>query len=780
MPSVRQRFAKWLTKGVAQIASSTGFWTDSWQTSHKPTRHELLRAYAGTVYACANINAKAVASATLRLYATQRSGEAAPRCLCKKLTGQQRKQLAGRQHLVKKVSASTEVYEVLDHPLLDLLNHVNDVMDTYSLFEMTDLHQELLGDAYWAVTRRNPLNVPDTIWILLPNLVTISRDQATGLVTEYVYGNGMFTERFTPDEVIHFKFPNPEDPYGKGRSPVEAAWRSHEIMEKIKSRDTATMDNRARPDFLVTMEDGLGLDESEQIERKLNRKLMRRGNGGILVMDGKSTVTPLNFMAKDLERLGIYDVTKIELANAYDVPISKLETKNVNKANAQAGNYQLAHDATLPRLKRMEQRLNHRFCPMFDERLFVAYDNPVNEDREQQLQVRESELRTGTLTINEVRYEEGREPVAWGDEPWIPGSLSQPSSEARKPVKPTLPVDAIADGNDDPANTGDEDEAQEAGMGSPKSVRRPFAILADLACKEITREVAVVRLVDCGVSQVEAARFTNFKQLPNPYSTCGCGKPHKRGKVNQLWVAPKLKQAVALEQVLRQHFHSQLVYVLGVVQKGYAKRWDTPIDLSKFLKSLADRATPLIQLEWEAAANELLARVGVTDASAVWNVQDARVREMIQEAVMQFCQETNDTTTLQLDMARQQVRDLLGDAMSSADLNTVAEMTNRVQAVFDQAETWRAQRIAVTESSRAVHMAQIDSAKASNVVAKMKWLASDDACEACLKLNNEERSPGEPFAIESDDPNYGTVYGPPDHPSCQCTLTEVLKDGEGA
>ena len=73
--------------------------------------------------------------------------------------------------------------------------------------------------------------------------------------------------------------------------------------------------------------------------------------------------------------------TREEICNCYGVPISKLTTDNVNRANAESGDYSYMKDTILPRLKKIEQKLNEQLLPMYDDRLFCAFDNPVPADK---------------------------------------------------------------------------------------------------------------------------------------------------------------------------------------------------------------------------------------------------------------------------------------------------------------------------------------------------------------------------------------------------------------
>lgn len=189
--------------------------------------------------------------------------------------------------------------------------------------------------------------------------------------------------------------------------------------------------------------------------------------------------------------------------------------------------------------------------------------------------------------------------------------------------------------------------------------------------------------------------------------------------------------------------------------------------------SVAERMTPLLRATWEEAAGKFAPTVGL-DPDA-WSVVDANTERMIRDAALAFSGKMNATTSLALDEAMKRTREALTagvvDRGESLDL-----LTKRINAVFDQAETWRARRIAQTETARAVHAAQEQTAIRSGVVRGWKWLLSEDACPLCQTI--ARRAPavrlGQPFAVVGDDPHYSTIKFPPLHPHCNCTTEAVL------
>ncbi|MCD6404720.1 MAG: phage portal protein [Planctomycetes bacterium] len=417
----REKLGLWIAgRGRTKDAGSTnlgrerGDWAslDVWGGRRGPSPDDLVRSYRGTAYACANLCAQGVAAVGLRLYVETRHTQARPKCPTRPLEAADRTWLQSKAVAGKRLARAGDVEEVTDHPLLDLLTRVNDELDGFSLIELTCLYMEIVGSAYWWLPR-NRLGIVSAIWVLQPQYVRAKRN-AGGMLQSWEYYTGAATMRLSADEVLPFHMPNLRNPYHEGWSPLRAAYEAVALEEKERANAAAILENRARPDVIVSAKGeygGLGQAEAQRLERRFRRKFRRGSSGGVLVISDEVDVKPLTFPPKDMQNALLHRLTKEDIANAFGVPMSLLQAKDVNRANAEAGHYQLARNAILPRCRRLEQRLSQRLCPLFDERLFVAFDNPVPEDREMALRQRQIHLETGVITINEARREIGREPL---------------------------------------------------------------------------------------------------------------------------------------------------------------------------------------------------------------------------------------------------------------------------------------------------------------------------------------------------------------------------------
>ncbi len=246
----------------------------------------------------------------------------------------------------------------------------------------------------------------------------------------------------------------------------------------------------------------------------------------------------------------------------------------------------------------------------------------------------------------------------------------------------------------------------------------------------------------------------------------------------------RLPNGEPLRRELRRYFREQRRAILAYIETGHVETkdqqarlpWGFPTwdEFRLGLLKMSERMTPLIEATWDRAASLFAPRIGLDPDE--WSVVNPHTEAEIHKAALDFCQETLDTTSQQLDAALQKTRDELVEGIVKEG-ETVQQLTKRVNAVFDMAEKWRARRIAVTETSRAVHSAQEASAYASHgTVLGWRWLPSADACDVCLAI--VARAPtvklGEPFAVIGNNPTYSTIKFPPAHPNCRCTMVPVL------
>ena len=416
------RFARWLSPKAMPPAltglSSPAGYMHAGRRRGEPTPFDLLAELKNTAWTCVSMNAAVCANFPPRLFVRTRSGEPAPRCLTRPLSAKMLQRLRSLPQLETYTRGVDRLDEVLEHPLLTLLAHVNPVHNAFDLWELTTLYQEVQGAAYWYLDM-GPLGVPQAIWILPSQNVTPRRaPDSTKLVDYYSYRTGTSEERFRPDQIIHFRYPDPRDPYTSGLSPLRASYEQVRLTSQYAAFKQEKFDFHAIPDAIVSPDEVIGEEERDRLETQWQSRF-RQGGGKVVVADSALRVQLLTHSMGDLAALADMNATREEIANAFHVPLSFL-TSETNLANLQAAEHQHMSKAISPRLRRRDEKLNEQLMPLYDPsgRLFLASEDPIPANRELNAKEEELNLKYGVVTINEVRGERGLPPVPWGDTPF--------------------------------------------------------------------------------------------------------------------------------------------------------------------------------------------------------------------------------------------------------------------------------------------------------------------------------------------------------------------------
>jgi HK97 family phage portal protein len=320
------------------------------------------------------------------------------------------------RYALTKAAEYGDDFEVVDdaHPILQLLSKVNPYQNGFDATILRVLYGELTGNAYIHPVIDQRLGVPVQLWTMPSQFVEIiAGQQGEDFIKAYRYGATEEQKRentYAPDEVIHFKRPNPADMY-YGIGKVEAAWGAIMANEAIHEMDVAFFANKARPDYLLVVKSPAHDDELERLEVSIDEKLRgSKRTGRFLTTTADIDLKPLSFPPKDLA--GREQIVE-EIAAVFGVPVSMLKANDPNLASATVGFASWKQTTILPLLRMDEEILNQNLLPLFniEEDAFLAYDNPVSEDEKFAFEKLRSMVAGGIMTANEARMREGLEPV---------------------------------------------------------------------------------------------------------------------------------------------------------------------------------------------------------------------------------------------------------------------------------------------------------------------------------------------------------------------------------
>lgn len=427
-------------KFIAKMAKVAGWNIQQFQ-SGKPyypdvSYKELVKRYSSWVYTCAEKNAISCAQIPLRLYAAKPTKKTKALFPTRKVERKQLDYLSKSPSTQNYVRKAEEVEEVVEHPFLELLKSVNDFTNQFDLLELMFLYNELCGNAYWYIVKDNNIGVPTEIWPLMTPFVRIIADKKT-FIARYEYVITEAEKHVIPlENIVHFKHINPQDAY-YGYGPLQAAVLAADLSTNMNLYETNLFKNSARPDMALILPEEAGTPDEDELKRIERKWYQRFGSfkkaGKLAVLHGGAELKPISLTPKEMSFLHGRKATREEIAAIFGVPLSLITTESVNRANAETGEYSYMKNTVLPRTRRCEQKINEKLLPMYDERLFCAFDNPVPEDKEHRLKEIEARLKTGMTSINEERQQDGLDEVEWGNEPIIPMNMRPLSTEQPTP-----------------------------------------------------------------------------------------------------------------------------------------------------------------------------------------------------------------------------------------------------------------------------------------------------------------------------------------------------------
>ena len=382
----------------------------------------LVMRNTSWVYAMIDTNAKAVAQSTLRLFVAKPTSTSKSRFRTRPIPHHRKQYLIHKSNLLKFTTPAADVEEVLEHPLIDLINHVNGIQNRFDLFYLTASAKDATGNAYW-LKCRNGLAVNE-LWPLQPQFVFARADKKK-FISHYEYGRGSEKIKIPVKDMVHFRYPSIKQPF-LGVGPLEAAVVAADLYMSMNTYETAMFRNGGNPDTVLTFpkDTVIGEDEMKRIRNDFKRFQRETNAGKFAIATGGAEFKPYSLSPKEMAFLQGRKWSLEELCAIFGTPISFFRDDGVSRANADVAQTGYMRRTIAPRLTMNEETLNQELAPEFDENLFFAYDNPVPEDKEFRLKEQEVHIATRYGSINEEREIDGKDPVPWGDAPPEPPEIT--------------------------------------------------------------------------------------------------------------------------------------------------------------------------------------------------------------------------------------------------------------------------------------------------------------------------------------------------------------------
>lgn len=327
--------------------------------------------------------------------------------------------------------------EVINHPILKLLNKPNPLQSKEEFIERVMLFYYIGGDA--------PLHKIPLSRGTVGALYTYRPDKTTFTLTgdiDMPYDNIQYMSggvaNIKPKEFTLFKTVNPLDELdglGRGLSPLSAALKNGDLFNSFIDWNVSLLQNGASPSGAWVTQESLDKNVYEIAEKRIQNKYSGTMNAGkTMLLDGGASWVKMGENPKDMDWVRGKESTIKDICSALRVdPIvigyNEFSSYN-NKKEAEKGLY---NKVIIPLMNSLAGTLT-RFLLPHEENIYITTDFshiPVLQEDEEKRFERINNAKS--LTLNEKRQELGKDEIEGGDiigdvilingKPYIPMNL---------------------------------------------------------------------------------------------------------------------------------------------------------------------------------------------------------------------------------------------------------------------------------------------------------------------------------------------------------------------
>lgn len=357
---------------------------------------------------------------------------------------------AGQEWFLETRAPEEEDRRKIDsHAVLDLLEQPNPFQTRMQIMEAAQQHFELTGECSVVLGFLPGLKIPLDMYVLRPDRIAPVPDPYAYLAG-WVYSAPGESERIPLEtwELLRMVRPSPLDPY-RGMGPVQALMRDLDAQRYGKEWQAAFFANSARPGGIIQVDRRLSDHEFEELRDRWAEQHQGVSKAHRVAILEQGEWVDRSFSLRDLQMAELDSVGRDKALVAFGMPKSMLGiVEDVNRANAEAGEYVFARWMTRPRLERWRGVFNQpkngllaRYGDNAVRQYRLNFVDPVPENSEAALQ----ELDTKSQVLVRLVGPEGNmdadkvlEMLNWPD---LGYTAPPPPAPAPAQLPPGQPVD---------------------------------------------------------------------------------------------------------------------------------------------------------------------------------------------------------------------------------------------------------------------------------------------------------------------------------------------------
>lgn len=640
--------------------------------------------------------------------------------------------------------------ELTTHEVLDLLDSVNETLTGLELKYLLAAHMYLTGNGYWFLAGvKSDLDPPTAIYPMDPSRVRPVIDRRSW--PYQLIGYRMKLENsemvFKPYEVLHFRLPNPSDPF-EGIGPIAAGAEYIDNDNYAQEFNRKFFVNGARPSGFLESEFTVEtqLDTLRISFADMHQGIDNMNRIGVLPKGVKWS--PVGTNPKDMDFKNLSEDSRDRILAMFGVSRTILGTaeSDTNRATAETADYVFSRRVVEPFMKLVCSFLNEKLVPRYGDNLYLAFIDPVPEDRAARMEEMKAALGgQPAMTADEAREEYlGLGPTDGGDQLMRPTTMVS-AAEAEPAPSPA------------PSTQEDDDENASKTIMHKRISFRPTRTHARKRAQQ-RREMSetLAKNIKEAVKKAleEKPRFSTKEQDDAAWKDF-----NDRTSKGESEIAKTIKALNTKQQE----------EVLGNLDSAIEKAIDPTklFDLDNWISITTDAMSPVIEDLFSTQGKAAAIEIG---KPAIEPLSDI-AKQMLHDSISKMSKSYNETIRTALEKN-------INDGLAKG--STLTEIKNSVKDVYASADDYGAERIAKTEAFRTSNMALKEVWKQSGVVKSIRWYTSEKAnvCPFCQQMNgtvididDNFFDQGDTLTLDSGDSmpiDYSDVGGPPLHPNCSC------------
>jgi HK97 family phage portal protein len=633
--------------------------------------------------------------------------------------------------------------QIYKHPILTLLKQVNPFQTSNEFIALHTIYKKLIGESFWALNF-NALGEPAEIVLPYPNKMSVVPDKNFPFVKGYVYGSSNDAIPFDVNEVIHFKEPNPLNQY-RGLGAAQTIGINLDAEQNADKWVNQFFYNSARPDGVIQFDYNLSDEQFDKLKKQWSEKYKGVSKAHqVALLEGGGKYLQIQNTIKDMDFANLKQKNRDVILGVFGMPQSVMGiSENVNKANAEAGDYTFARWIVKPLLDWDKAKIQEQLIPKFrkSENLTLGFKEVVPETAEQKRLDAESAVRGGFWTVNEARIATGKDAIINGDVTLVPLNLIPTPIENKA---------EIPSGEMGQPSVGDTAENIASGEKlSGVQIQAAITVLRDYINGNIPAIVAVELLVAVGIDRDRAQAMVDACESFEPSNTpasppAPTEQPKSKGLTPdqkrlhwETYAKSTERQEEMFNKVFESVFNEQKNQVIEQL-KRYGK---IPRKLDD--EKTAKKFEPAITLVYESSFQDAIPKQ--------FDLLDEFAQHWIKARSLTLAKSINMTTM-------EALRNELALGFEAGE--SIQQLSKRIEGYFTDNAKTRANIVSRTETIAASNEGALHRYEVEGVN-KSEFYPSPDACSECLPLAGEY--------ITKD--SHGMI---PVHPNCRCVWLPVV------